>query len=192
MAKAAKPDATQAADTPAPPPKKSKKKLIIVIAALVLLLGGGAAAFLLLKPAHPIKPEAEEKETHAAKTVSYVELGTFTANLVHEEGDRYLQVSISIKITKPELAEKIKASNPEILHHVNMLLQSKRPSELATLEGKQILADQIKAQVEFVLGLRKAAPITNPEQAGNEVEPANAHVIRTDIADVLFTTFIIQ
>jgi len=190
--KATKPDTNQANDTPAPPPQKSKKKLIIAIAAMVLLLGGGAAALLLLKPAHTAKPEVAEKESPVAKPVSYVELGTFTANLIQEEGDRYLQVAISLKITKPELAEKIKASNPEILHRVNMLLQSKRPSELAAYEGKQKLADQIKAQVEYVLGLRRAAPIINPEQLGDGIEPADTLVIRTDIADVLFTSFIIQ
>lgn len=189
--KAAKPDAAQANETAAPP-KKSKKKLIIAIITIVLLLGGGTAALLLLKPSHTSKPELEQKEAPAAKTVSYVELGTFTANLIQEEGDRYLQASISLKITKPELAEKIKISNPEILHRVNMLLQSKRPSELASFEGKQQLADQIKAQVEFVLGLRRAAPIINQEKVGDEDAPADAYVIRTDIAEVLFTSFIIQ
>lgn len=190
-AKAAKPDAAQASDTPAPP-NKSKKKLIIAIITLMLLLGGGAAAFLLLKPSHTPKPEVGEIEASVVKPVSYVELGTFTANLIQEEGDRYLQASISLKITKPELAEKIKSSNPEILHRVNMLLQSKRPSELSSFEGKQKLADQIKAQVEYVLGLRKAAPAIISEQGGDEAAPSDAYVIRTDIAEVLFTSFIIQ
>ena len=184
--KAAKPDAAQANETAAPP-KKGKKKLIIVIATTVLLLGSGAAAFLLLKPSTS-KPELEEKAP-ATKTVSYIELGTFTANLIQEEGDRYLQASISLKITKPELAEKIKISNPEILHRVNMLLQSKRPSELASFEGKQKLADQIKAQVEYVLGLRKIAPVINPEQAAVPIESSGS---RSGITDVLFTSFIIQ
>lgn len=190
MAKAAKP--AQENDAPTPP-KKSKKKLIIILVILVLALGGGAAAFFLLTPAHPPGLEGLDKPEHEApvdKPAIYVELGTFTANLVHEEGDRYLQTAISLKITNPELTEKIKAANPEILHRVNMLLQSKRPSELASYEGKQKLADQIKAQVEYVLGLRKGAPIISEEQNGGE--PVAVHVIRTDVAEVLFTSFIIQ
>ncbi|OGT01745.1 MAG: hypothetical protein A2143_02425, partial [Gallionellales bacterium RBG_16_57_15] len=154
----AKPAATQATEAEgadAPPPKKGKKKLILIIAALALLIGGGAAAFLLMKPAHPTKPDeagqvAEEAAPEAPAT--YIQLGTFTANLIHEEGDRYLQVAIELKITNPELEKKIKATNPEILHRVNMLLQSKRPSELASFDGKQKLAEQIRAQVEYVLG----------------------------------------
>ncbi|MBI5429618.1 MAG: flagellar basal body-associated FliL family protein [Nitrosomonadales bacterium] len=201
MAKAAKPDTAQAASAA---PKKSKAKLIIIVVALLVVLGGGVVAFLLLKPAHPPKlgGESGAGDEHASEQsayvpATYVDLGTFTANLVQEEGDRYLQVAISLKITKPELTDRIKASNPEILHRVNMLLQSKRPSVLASVEGKQKLADQIKAQVEYVLGYRKTAPLIVTQQAENEVSdapevPAGDHVIKTDIADVLFTSFIIQ
>lgn len=203
MSKAAKP-AAQETETA---PKKGKKLLIIVAVALVLLLGGGAAAFLLLKPHPPKEGEAAEVESHIAEEQpKFVELGTFTANLMHEEGDRYLQVAISLKITKPELEEKIKASNPEILHRVNLVLQSKRPSELATFEGKERLATQIKGQIEYVLGLRKNAPvITESEAPAVEAapaehaaaseplaaEPAQPHV-SSGIAEVLFTSFIIQ
>lgn len=205
MSKAAEPAAAQATDTP--PPKKSKKKLIMIIAVLALLIGGGAAAFLLMKPDHPTKPDEAGKVAEEAEEVvpevpaAYIQLGTFTANLIHEEGDRYLQVAIELKITNPELERKIKATNPEILHRVNMLLQSKRPSELASFDGKQRLAEQIKAQVEYVLGLRKTAPaITETDATSNQEEsvaqsspnaaPTKAQT--SGITDVLFTSFIIQ
>ncbi|BBI98773.1 hypothetical protein FGKAn22_04660 [Ferrigenium kumadai] len=204
MAKAAKPAAPQEAEAP---PKKSKKMLIIIITAVVLLIGGGAAAFLLLKPHPPREGEATEVAAHIEEVPpKFVELGTFTANLMHEDGDRYLQVAISLKVSRPELEEKIKANNPEILHRVNMVLQSKRPSELATFEGKDKLAQQIKGQVEYVLGLRKVAPaIVATEEAAAEAvsavpgmpvaasnpSPAEAKAIG-GIAEVLFTSFIIQ
>ncbi|OGS99370.1 MAG: hypothetical protein A3K04_03960 [Gallionellales bacterium RBG_16_56_9] len=212
MSKTAKPAASQATD--APPPKKGKKKLIIIIAAMVLLMGGGAAAFLLMKPSPPAnEAEAVAEETLPDVPSTYVQLGTFTANLIHEEGDRYLQVAIELKITKPELAGKIKATNPEILHRVNMLLQSKRPSELASFDGKQKLAEQIKGQVEYVLGLRKTAPAivdtdATPDKEEHAVQaapteaqssPAETQAVpdetqagKSGIADVLFTSFIIQ
>lgn len=196
MSKTAKPAASQATD--APPPKKSKKKLIIVIVLMLLLIGGGAAAFLLMKPSPPANPdEAEAVAEEAIPDVpsTYVQLGTFTANLIHEEGDRYLQVAIELKITKPELTEKIKTTNPEILHRINMLLQSKRPSELASFDGKQKLAEQIKGQVEYVLGLRKTAPAITDSEApsdGTQAAPAETQVSKRGITDVLFTSFIIQ
>lgn len=192
MARAAKP-ATQAAEAEEAntPPKKSKKKLILFIVAAILLIGGGAAAFLLLDPTPVPKPgSANPAETaHPEVAPKFVDLGQFTANLTREDEDRYLQVAISLKITKPELEEKIKESKPEILHRVNMLLQSKRPSELATFDGKENLAQQIKAQVEYVLGLRKIAPVISAEQSA---VPMEASTKKNGISDVLFTSFIIQ
>ncbi|TAN48059.1 MAG: flagellar basal body protein FliL [Methylococcaceae bacterium] len=197
MSKAAKPDAAKpGAEAAGAQPKKGKKKLIIIITAVVLLVGGGAAAFLLLNPAEPTSHDEAatakaEEEARAKNPPKFVDLGTFTANLVREDGDRFLQIAISLKITKPELEEKIKASSPEILHHVNMVLQSKRPSDINTFEGKQELAEQIKGQVEYVLGMRKAPPAIHPEQAAGAAPPG-ARKIRSDIAEVLFTSFIIQ
>lgn len=202
MSKTAKP-----AETGDQPPK-SKKMLIIIIAVVVLLAGGGGAAFFLMKPSHPAKQgqaaegeevttEGHEDESQDKLPPKFVEIGTFTANLMQEEGDRYLQVAISLKLSNPELEEKLKASNPEILHRINMLLQSKRPSELSTVIGKEKLANDIKAQVEYVMGLRKTAPViraTQPTVEGEEVQSEHAKTTHSKkgIAEVLFTSFIIQ
>lgn len=176
MAKAAK---NAAAETTDAPPKKSKRGLLIIIAVVILLLiAGVVAAFLLLSPAQNPRHGAAAEASQA----KFVELGSYTANLMREDGDRYLQVSISLKLNKSDLEDKIKASNPEIQHHLNMLLQSKRPSEIATFEGKQKLADQIKGEVEYVLGLRKTPPSPNDAPT----------TTRSGIAEVLFTSFIIQ
>jgi flagellar FliL protein len=188
-------------------PPKSKKMLIIIIAVVVLLAAAGGAYFML-KPAHPDKHdkgakteeaagEDDEEEGKGKVAPKYVELGTFTANLVQEDADRMLQVIISIKLSKPELEEKVKERNPEIQHRINMLLQSKRASELSSVEGKEKLAQQIKEHVEFVMGLRKFAPTIQTLQPGNKEEgksekiPESEHA-RKGIAEVLFTSFIIQ
>lgn len=196
-------------ETSSPPATKSKKMLFLIIA-LVLLIGGGTTAYFLMKPAHPpsknaakdgatdeASDEASDKTADAASdekalAPKYVTLGTFTANLIHEEGDRYLQVAITLKISKPELEEKIKATNPEILHHVNMQLQSRRPSELATLEGKEKLASDIKAQIESVLGFTKPPAVNSPTQAASAPAAIQPPPIKSGLEEVLFTSFIIQ
>jgi len=188
MATPAKPAAAAAAK-PETPPAKSNKKWIIIIA-LILLINGGTTAYLLLKPhaASGDKAEASHSAAVDSKPPSYIPLGTFTANLIHEEGDRYLQVAISIKVSKPELEEQIKARNPEILHHVNMLLENQLPSHLATIKGKEQLASDIKDQIEEVLGHRSSTP------AINQAKPATneQRQTRSGIEEVLFTSFIIQ
>lgn len=193
MAKAAKP-ATEdiEAEEGVAPPKKSKKKLLFIILAVVLLAGGGVAAFLLLSPPPAQKRgggASAEAARPAAVQAKFIDLGQFTANLMRENDDRYLQIAISLKITKPDLEDKIKETKPEILHRVNMLLQSKYPSELATIDGKERLARQIREQVEYVMGLRKTAPAIGAEQ---DAAPIEAGAGRNGISDVLFTSFIIQ
>jgi len=183
----------KAQEEPAALPKKSNKKLILIIVAVALLVGGGVAAFFLLKPPAPKHGDAnkeEAKETHPEVPAKFVDLGQFTANLMHEDEDRYIQVAISLKISKPELEEKIKESKPEILHRVNMLLQSKKPSELSTFEGKEKLAEQIKVQTEFVLGLRKTVPVIGTMEPA--VSGVGASTTKSGVTDVLFTSFIIQ
>jgi flagellar protein FliL len=197
MATAAKSGAPEI--TAAPPARKSRKMLFIIIAA-VLLIGGGATAYMLTRPVHAtakdVADDAAAEQANPSLPPKYIALGTFTANLIHEEGDRYLQVSISIKVSKPELEDQIKARNPEILHTVNMLLESKSPSELATVAGKEKLARDIKFQIEKVLGFHKTSPVETLIQAASA--PASAPVIvepaqvDSGIEEVLFTSFIIQ
>lgn len=183
--------------------------LIIIIALVVLLAAGGAAAFFLMMKDHPPKgdhPGAdastdEGKDAEKSKLPpKFVEIGTFTANLMKEDADSVIQLAVTLKLNKPELEEKVKESIPEIQHKINMLLQSKYRSELATIEGKEKLANEIKAQVEFVLGLRKTAPAIHArvaEGAASQVEPTDASSkvdapSKDGIADVLFTSLIIQ
>jgi flagellar protein FliL len=195
----------KAADDSGAAPKSSKKKLIMIIVGVLVLIAGGVVAFLLLKPPAPTKHSGtaakvsataaveeavEDEKAHPETAAKFVDLGQFTANLIREDEDRYIQIAISLKISKPELEEKIKETKPEILHRVNMLLQNKKPSQLATIEGKERLVNEIKAQAEYVLGLRKVAPpIENPHAGASAVEIPPA---RSGISEVLFTSFIIQ
>jgi flagellar FliL protein len=215
-AAAAKKPEAPAGDVAAP---KSKKKLIIIIAAAVVVLGAGGGAawyFLKDKSAHTEAP----KKVEVAKEPKFISLEAFTVNLQHEETDQYLQLNISLKVMEPELEEKIKAVLPEIRSKLNMLLSSKRPSELSTVEGKKKLAIEIAIEANSVLGIHNApepvaapaasgvaaAPAENPAAApGAEKTTANAEPVaepahpdaaagaeKKGVVDVLFTSFIIQ
>lgn len=201
---AKKVDAAAAAEAPAP---KNKKKLIIIIAAVVVLLiaAGGAAVFLMKgNNAHSDAPKAE-----VVKEPRFVPLEAFTVNLQHEEADQYLQINITLKVLEPEVEEKIKAVLPEIRSKLNMLLSSKRPSELSTVEGKKKLATEIEVETNTVLGIHNAAapvvaaatssvpaeaaaPTPPAEPAAEAAHPAPAGAEKKGVVDVLFTSFIIQ
>lgn len=217
MAKPAKPapakkEAAPAADAAAP---KSKKKLIIIVAVVALIAAGGGGWFFLMKDkgAH-----TESAKVEAPKEPKFIPLEAFTVNLQHEESaDQYLQINITLKVMEPELEDKIKAVLPEIRSKLNLLLSSKKPSELATVAGKKKLASDIAAEANGVLGIHNApepvaaavsgvaatpaegASATAPAEAASNPEPAVAepaeHAATAEkkgVVDVLFTSFIIQ
>jgi flagellar FliL protein len=161
---AAKKDAAHAADGAAP---KSKKKLIMIVVAAVVLLAGGGGAWFFMKAKDP--QQADSKKVEVAKDPKFISLETFTVNLQREESDQYLQINVSLKVMEPELEDKIKAVLPEIRSKLNLLLSSKKPSELATVIGKKKLAIEIATETNSVLGIHNA-----PQKVESEHVAANA------------------
>lgn len=156
------------------PPKKKKLLILIVIALAVVVLAAGGAAFLLLsgKPAAEQQAEGEEAEAQTeaeAKPPVYEKLETFTVNLADQES--YLQAEISLKVADPEVQVKLKQHMPEVRDALLRLLSSKTAEELMTAEGKSALAEEVRKEVNRVIGAKKPA---------------------RGVKDVLFTSFIIQ
>lgn len=152
---------------------KSKKKLIIIIAAAVLLIGGGVGGWLMMSGGDE-HAEGEEGEHHEVAEVHdpvYVELRTFTLNLNPAEGEKYLQVDITLNASDSAEAGIIEDRMPQVRNRALMILSSKLPSEIADSEGKKILiAELVEA-------------INEPYSEG--AEPLH-------VSDAFFTSFVIQ
>ena len=182
-------------------PKKSgggKKLIIILIVVLVLVLvAAGGVVFLLLSKksadAEGADGHGEAKQEHVedhppdfkvdlSKPPTFVPLEPFTVNLAPEDGDHYLQVVMVLKVVDPTVAEQMKAFMPEIRHEVNLVLSSKRPSEIASVQGREALAVESMERVNYVLGFEKPSDDKmrrNPGPWG-------------PVITVLFNSFIIQ
>lgn len=130
---------------------------------------------------------SNNKEVVSEAHPRFVDLGTFSNHLGGEESGQSLKASLSLKLTHPGLEKKVTASLPEIQHHVNMVLQSKLPSELSTYEDKERLAQQLKQHVEYVMGFRK----TTPAIGSTWVDDVPT-IKDNGISAVLFTAFLIQ
>jgi flagellar FliL protein len=173
-------------DEPAAAPAKKKGRMtrIVVIAGAtaLLLAAGSGAAWYYLRPAHGEKAaapgKAAPKRAEKPRPALFVALETFTVNLQQENGDHYLQTTLTLKVADAAVEQSVKQQMPEIRSRLLLLLSSKRPSELTAVEGKQALANQIAGEVNAVLdpGAAAAAP------AGSE----------RPVLSVLFTNFIIQ
>ncbi len=149
----------------AAPPKKSKKKLFVILGALVVLLGGGGAgAWYFMAGSAP-----KEAHEEPPKPPVFLPLETFTVNL--QDGEQYLQLDITLQVSDPAQLELIKLHMPRVRSRLLALLSSKHADELATVEDKKKLTQEILAQVK-----QPFDPKGKPQQ----------------VDDVLFTSFVIQ
>ena len=184
MSKDAKP-AAEGAEAP----KKSKKLLIIILAVvLVLVLAGGGAAYMLLKKEpqdedeaaeETAKPKKKDKKGEAPPSI-FLNLETFTVNLIPETGDQYLQVIISLEIADATVEPLVKGQMPKIRNNIMLLLSSQKASQLQPKEGKEKLAADLLSEINTIL----EPPKKNKKGQVTETEGP--------VKSVLFTSFIIQ
>lgn len=180
MAKDAKP-----APVEGDAPKKSKKLLIIIIAVVLLLvIAGAGAAFLLMSKNSDHADDEEEvvdvkkvkkKKTEANAPPIFVNLDPFTVNLVPEHGDQYMQVVMALELEDLTSDATLKSQMPRVRNNLTMILSSKKASELVTKEGKELLAKELKNEINTIID-----PSTRAKEPDGPVR------------SVLFTSFIIQ
>jgi flagellar FliL protein len=194
MAKEKKPDASPLPpEAPAPQKKKRNKWLLIAPVLVVVLAAAGAGIWYWLRstPAGDhatAAKEAPKVKPDKTKPPIFVALETFTVNLQPEAGDHLLQATFSLKVADATVEQSLKVNMPEIRSRLLLLLSSKRPSELTSVEGKQALATQLATEVNRVLN-----PVTADEAAPDKApEGTAAPAAPGSVLSVYFTNFIIQ
>lgn len=183
MAKApanAQADAAPAAAAAAPS-VQGKKLLIIAMVAIVVALVAVTAVVVLALKKGPAFADAGSNEppvrvADLSKPPTFVTLEPFLVNLASDEGDRYLQMVVALRVADAKTGDNLKGFIPEIRHRINLLLSGKLPSEISTPEGREDLADEIVEQINSALGYP-------PRKRGRPDGPVQA---------VLFNSLIIQ
>ncbi len=75
-------------------------------------------------------------------------LETFTANLAQGDGPRrFLRLNTVLKFSKDSSEDEFKARMPQIRDVIIRTLNSKRPTDLLKIEGKNYLKEEIKAAI---------------------------------------------
>jgi len=190
-------------------PKKSKLPLIIILL-VVLLAGGGGAAWFLLMRGHA-DDEEQEVKTASSKPATFLPLDQFTVNLQPEDGQQFLQVAMTLKVVDQAVGDAIKAAMPEVRSRVLLLLSSKKPSQLSSLEGKNKLAEEVIHEVEQTMPVEKKkkkkkkakaeetaekkdakGAKSKKAKAKEEAEEDEAEELPERVLAVFFTHFIVQ
>lgn len=199
------------ADAVVAPPKKSKTKWILFAVIGVLVLGGGgAAAFFMLKKPHAEGTEAvaKKKAEPAAPPVFYKFDKPFTVKLATEQQDAYLQAEVQLKLLDATGTDVIKQNEPELKHKITLTLMGRKASMLATSEGVQKLANELRDTINKVVSPAAAVkekagekpaekkaetPASGePPKPAEKPEPAELADPSAVVQSVLFSSFIIQ
>lgn len=203
-AAAVKAPAKAPAEPPAEAPRKKGKLLLMVSLVLVLLAAGAGGAWWFLGQSESEDDEAQQVE---ARPSIFLPLEQFTVNLQPEEGQQFLQTSVTLKVTEQDVVDALKGQMPEVRNRLLFLLSSKKPSEVVSTEGKNKLIDEIAREVEAVLPPMKAkakkkAAADEEAKAGKKgkskakakakEEPAEAEAQQRRVVGVFFTHFIVQ
>jgi flagellar FliL protein len=151
------------------PPKKSRKLLLVALLGVALAGGGGAGAwyFVSAKAGGADDEEPHAVKKHDAKPL-FVTLDPFTVNLQDPRGERFAQIGITLQFEDPALEMKIKDRLPAVRNEILLLISSKEIDDLLSTEGKQKLAQEIRARSARSLGIE----VPDPEVAEAKVAEA--------------------
>jgi flagellar FliL protein len=153
----------------------SNKVLIIVALVFVLLLGmmGTGFFFMWNKMNAANANPADAGEAGALSAAEPVKIGpihpldTFIVNLADEGGARYLRVTMNLELKDKEAVDLVQERLPLIRNGVLMILPAKKYVEIATVEGKDALRDELVAKL-------------------------NSFLKSDSVANIYFTEFVIQ
>jgi flagellar FliL protein len=202
---------TEADAVVAPPPKKSKAKWIVFGAiGFLVLAGGGTAAFFMLKKPPPAEAAeaaaapAKKKADPSAPPVYYKFDKPFTVKLATEQQDAYLQAEVQLKLLDASGNDVIKVNEPELKHKITLTLMGRKASMLASSEGVQKLANELRDTINKVVSpgsVAKEKPAEKPTEKPadgtlpkppEKAEPAELADPSAVVQSVLFSSFIIQ
>lgn len=167
MATKAVPKATGADEAK---PKKSKI-LIIVLALVILLAGGGAGAWYFMNQKATAPASAPKKHAEEAKPPVFLPIEAFTVNLQAENGEQFLQTTLTLQVADQAQVELIKLYMPHVRSRMLLLLSGKKASEILSVEGKNKLSEEILAIFK---------------------QPFTPQGPTIKVSNVLFTSFVVQ
>lgn len=138
---------------------KKKGKLPLIIGLVVLLAAGGGGAWFFMFRDKGGEAATQQAKPQPPKPPVFVPLDAFTVNLASEQGDQYLQVAATLKVLDQGAADAIKQYMPEMRHRTLVLLSSKKPMEIASGEGRERLAEELRQTANNVLLAAAGKPV---------------------------------
>jgi len=164
-----------AAETEKP---KSKKTLFIIIG-LVVLIAGAVGGYMYMQHAAEAKKHQEEEAKRPENILKkqlmerkenappiYIPLEEMVVNLPGRGGEHYLQAKIVLRTNDSATEGKIKNFMPVIRDKIITVLSSRQMQELATVEGKVMMAREIALVINSIIAPQLTAIYILQQQPG--------------------------
>lgn len=146
---------------------------LVIAVMLVVTIGLAAGFFMMWSKLSEINTQApptaniDINQSQMAQLGPLFPLETFIVNLADEERNRYLRVTMDLELVAPTDTEKLNQRLPQVRDRILMILPSKRFDDIASVEGKTALRDEI-------------------------INKLNSLFPRTVITNIFFTEFVVQ
>ena len=131
----------------------SNKLIFLVVAVLlVLTIGLTAGFFMMWNKLSDLNIQAkaatsENGKAQAAALGPLYSLDTFIVNLADAGRSRYLRVTMDLELADPTDAGELSERLPQVRDSILMILPSKQFDDIASMEGKIALRDEIIARL---------------------------------------------
>jgi flagellar FliL protein len=143
----------------------SNKLIYLLVAVVLVLIIGLSAGFLMmwnklavLNAQGNLAANQGTQVVQAAEPGPLFPLETFIVNLADQERNRYLRVTMDLELSESTAANKINERLSQVRDSILMILPSKQFGEIASMEGKIALRDEIIAKLN---GLFNQRVVTN-------------------------------
>jgi len=157
---------------------KSKKTLFIIIG-LVVIIAGAVGGYLYMqqsaearriaeaeakRPENILKKQLMERKENSPPI--YIPLEEMIVNLPGRGGEHYLQTKIVLRTNDSATEGKIKKFMPVIRDKIITVLSSRQMQELATVEGKVMMAREIALVINSIIAPQLTAIYILQQQPG--------------------------
>ena len=141
----------------------SNKLIFLVVAVLlVITLGLAGGFFMMWNKLSALNTHGnalvQDQQGQGATLGKIFPLDTFIVNLADQERNRYLRVTIDLELLEAAYADKLSQRLPQVRDSILMILPSKRYADIASIEGKTALRDEIISKLN---GLSQRSVISN-------------------------------
>ena len=132
----------------------SNKLIFLLVSVLLIVTIGLAAGFFMvwsklssLNTQANASANPDAGQIQAATIGPLFSLDTFIVNLADEARNRYLRVTLDLELIEATDADKLAERLPQVRDSILMILPSKRFEDIASMEGKTALRDEIIAKL---------------------------------------------